>query len=220
MNLALITVINPGILNPGPVHFEGNNALKIHYQNVQGLIPFSCLSDQNPLLDVTKMHELQTHVNFHKPDLIILNETWLKDTIDNNEILSCQQYKIFKCDRTTETHPPDPDDPKKFRKNGGGVFIAVKTSLAINAQRINLKIKAELLAVELVMNDSSKVIIATCYRVGTLGIGNQSEICNAIHKLLMKKKVKKFILIGDFQPSWCQLVSNCIFHKLHRKGIY
>ena len=209
MNLALITVINPGILNPGPVHFEGNNALKIHYQKVQGLIPFSCLSDQNPLLDVTKMHELQTHVNFHKPDLIILNETWLKDTIDDNEILSCEQYKIFRCDRTTETHPPDPDDPKKFRKNGGGVFIAVKTSLAINAQRVNLKIKAELLAVELVMNDSSKVIIATCYRVGTLGIGNQSEICNAIHKLLMKKKVKKFILIGDFNlpgVSWCPTV--------------
>ena len=145
INLALITVINPGILNPGPAHFEGNNALKIHYQNVQGLIPFSCLSDQNPLLDVTKMHELQTHINFHKPDIIILNETWLKDTIDDNEILSCEQYKIFRCDRTTETHPPDPDDPKKFRKNGGGVFIAVKTSLAINAQRINLKIKQNFL---------------------------------------------------------------------------
>ena len=48
------------------------------------------------------------------------------------------------------------------------------------------------------MNDSSKVIVATCYRVGTLGISNQSEICNTIRKLLMKKKVKKFVLIGDF----------------------
>ena len=48
------------------------------------------------------------------------------------------------------------------------------------------------------MNDSSKVIVATCYRVGTLGISNQSEICNTIRKLLMKKKVEKFVLIGDF----------------------
>ena len=48
------------------------------------------------------------------------------------------------------------------------------------------------------MNDSSKVIVTTCYRVGTLGISNQSEICNTNRKLLMKKKVEKFVLIGDF----------------------
>ena len=204
INLALITVINPGILNPGPdnslntAHLERNNALTIHYQNVQGLIPFGCLSDKNPLLDFNKIYELQTHVDAHKPDIIILNETWLKDTINDNEILSCEHYKIFRCDRTTDTHLPNPDDPKKFRKNGGGVFIAVKANLSINVHRINLKCKAEFLAVELTMNDSSKVIVATCYRVGTLGISNQSEICNVIRKLLMKKKVKKFVLIGDF----------------------
>ena len=48
------------------------------------------------------------------------------------------------------------------------------------------------------MNDSSKVIVTTCYRVGTLGISNQSEICNAVCKLLKKKKLKRFVLIGDF----------------------
>ena len=104
INRALITVINPGILNSGPYnslntpHLERNNALTIHYQNVQGLIPFGCLSDKNPLLDFNKIYELQTHVDAHKPDIIILNETWLKETINDSEILSCEHYKIFRCD--------------------------------------------------------------------------------------------------------------------------
>ena len=214
INLTLITIVNPGLKNPGHVNslnsIDANNTLKIHYQNVQGLIPFSCLSDQNPLLDVTKILDLQAHVSFHKPDIIILNETWLKDTINSNEILSCDEYKLFRCDRTIQTHPPDPDDPKKFRRNGGGVLIAVRNDIAINTQRIDLKCKAEFLAVELIMNDKSKVIVVSCYRVGTLGIKNHSEIANTITILLRKKKVKKFILVGDFNlpgVSWSPIKS-------------
>ena len=37
-----------------------------------------------------------------------------------------------------------------------------------------------------------------CHRVGTLGIKNCREICNAITKLLRKKLVKKLFIIGDF----------------------
>ena len=48
------------------------------------------------------------------------------------------------------------------------------------------------------MNDTSKLVITTCYRVGTLGIKNYREICNAITKLLRKKRVKKLFIIGDF----------------------
>ena len=48
------------------------------------------------------------------------------------------------------------------------------------------------------MNDASKVVITTCYRVGTLGIENCLEICNAVTKLLRKKRVKKLFIIGDF----------------------
>ena len=146
INLILITIVNPVLKNPGPANLinsiDTNNTLKIHYQNVQVLIPFSCLSDHNPLLDVSKILEFQTYVNIHKRDIIILNETWLKDTINNNEILSCNDYKLFRCDQTLETHPPDPDDPKKFRKNGGGVLIAVRNNIAISTQRINIKCKA------------------------------------------------------------------------------
>ena len=60
-----------------------------------------------------------------------------------------------------------------------------------------MKCNAELLAIEMIMNDSSKLIITTCYRVGTLGIQNCNEICNASAKLLRKKRAKKLFIIGD-----------------------
>ena len=53
--------------------------------------------------------------------------------------------------------------------------------------KIDVKCKAELLAVELVLEDKSKIIIVTCYKVGTLGIDNANEILSAIKTLVRKK---------------------------------
>ena len=50
---------------------------------------------------------------------------------------------------------------------------------------------------EIILNDASKIVITTCYRVGTLGIQNCNEICHALTKLLRKKRVKKLFIIGD-----------------------
>ena len=70
--------------------------------------------------------------------------------------------------------------------------------MQLSSCHVNLKCKAELLAVEISTNDASKVVITTCYRVGTLGTENCHEICNAVTKLLRKKRVKKLFIIGDF----------------------
>ena len=67
----------------------------------------------------------------------------------------------------TSTHPIDPDDPKKYKRNGGGVLIAIKLSLILSSNSIKMKYKAEFLAIELILEDKSKIITATCYRVGT-----------------------------------------------------
>ena len=40
--------------------------------------------------------------------------------------------------------------------------------------------------------------MTTCYRVGTLGISNCYEILKALGKLSRKKKLRKFIIVGDF----------------------
>ena len=60
------------------------------------------------------------------------------------------------------------------------------------------------------MNDNSKIIIATCYRVGTLGNSNLNEISKSIKKLVRKRSVKEFVLIGDFnlpKINWSNLSS-------------
>ena len=108
------------------------------------------------------------------------------------------KYQKLRRDRSNESYPPDLDNPQKFRRNGGGVLIAINCSLKVSSNVINLKCNAELLAVEIIMGDGSKIVISTCYRVGTLGVTNYHEIANALQKLPRKKKLKKFFLVGDF----------------------
>ena len=133
--------------------------------------------------------------------MIILNETWLKSSILDEEIFSINDYKVFRCDRSELTHPSDPNNPSKFRKNDGGVLIAISSKLQVSSNSINLKCKAAMMAVKLILKDGSKTAISTCHRVGTLGIQNCNEIVLALNKLLRKKKLKKFLLIGDFNFS-------------------
>ena len=64
---------------------------------------------------MTKLHELQGHILKHKPDVVILNETWLKPNIQDSEVLP-SIYKIFREDRTEKTHPWDPTQPKNIEK--------------------------------------------------------------------------------------------------------
>ena len=174
------------------------NELSIYYQNVQGLIPFSHVGKSHPIFNDAKLIELHHYVESHIPDIVILNETWLKESINDNEILPSNSYTIFRRDRSQESHPTDIDNPKKFRRNGGGVLIAINNSLAASFKIIPLKCKAEMLAVEIVLENKTKIIISTCYRVGTLGLNNTEEILNAVSTLMRKKSAKKVILVGDF----------------------
>ena len=181
----LIAITNSSLINPGPVsHATG---LNIFYQNVQGLVPFTELNKNHPRLDNTKISEIHAFIHDKKPDIIVFNETWLRNTILDQEILPDDQYKMFRRDRSNESHPPDLDNPQKFRRNGGGVLIAINCSLKVSFNVINLKCNAEMLAVEIIMGDGSKIVISTCYRVGTLRVTNYHEIANALQKQLRKK---------------------------------
>ena len=73
INSMLIIVVNPSLLNPGPL-----KELKVTSFNCQGLIPFSELNEDHPTLNVTKMHEINQYLISHEPDIFMLNETWLK----------------------------------------------------------------------------------------------------------------------------------------------
>ena len=73
----LIGIVNLGMLNPGP------SSLKICYQNVQGLIPIKDLTLKQPSLNMTKICELNAYININRPDVIMLNETWLKKSVND-----------------------------------------------------------------------------------------------------------------------------------------
>ena len=64
LNFLLIAIVNPSMLNPGPQN------LSVYYQNVQGLIPFSSLSNTHPSLNRTKILELNTYINVEKPAVV------------------------------------------------------------------------------------------------------------------------------------------------------
>ena len=167
LNRLLIFIVFPGISNPGPkpkseVIYNDNKCISVFYQNVQGLIPFGSLTDQHPNLDSNKIFELHAYIYKNNPGVIILNETWLKPSILNTEILP-NDYNVYRLDRSLQSHPIDPLNPNKFRRNGGGVLIAVNNKLTLQSKLIPVKCAAEMLAIELTLPDSTKIIISTCY---------------------------------------------------------
>ena len=86
-----------------------------------------------------------------KPGILVLNETWLKSSIRNDEIIHDGQYKIYRLDRSAKTHPPDSQNPNKYRINGGGVLIAIRSNLNIISTQISYKCSAEILGALLLL---------------------------------------------------------------------
>ena len=191
INFLLIIVANPSLLNPGP------NSLTVAYQNVQGLIPFSHLGSAHPILDRNKISELQAFAIRTKPDVLALNETWLKKSISSNEILPDSQYEVFRNDRSNKTHPQDPMDPKKFRVNGGGVLLAVRSDLNATTKRLSVSLGLEMLAIKITFPNKESIIICTCYRVGTLGQAHHDTLTSYIRSITSKRKPPKMFVVGD-----------------------
>ena len=201
INFLLIAICNPSMKNPGPQ--IGHN-FSVFYCNVQGLIPFGELASDNPMLNITKVHELNHLISTNKPDVIIYNETWLKSSIHDNEVIPTDAYKVFRLDRSSFTHPPDPNNSRKFRANGGGVLIAIKHSLDIESKEIPVKCRAEILSVELTDKNGKKSIISSLYRVGTLGGENHTRVSEYLHTIRRRRRVHSFTLIGDLNlPQAC-----------------
>ena len=192
LNILLVIICNPSLLNPGP-----NNNLKVMYQNVRGLVPFSGLGKTNMPLDTDKILEFQSNVFEQKPDMIILTETWLSKEHHNNEILPDANYKIFRRDRSKRSHPPDLHNNRKFRTKGGGVLIAIRTDIDVECEKIDVGSKAEMMSVNLKSGGTS-YCITVCYRVGTLGEDNLKEIELHLSNVINRKKFQNYIVVGDF----------------------
>ena len=192
INLFLVIIANPSLLNPGPL-----NSLSIMYHNVQGFIPVKAINDTNPQLNFTKLFEFQSHIMYDKPDIIVINETWLKPSVNDTELLDPANYKLYRLDRSPHTHPPDPLNPLKFRRNGGGVMIAIREDLDITCKQINIKCPAEILSIAIKLSNGKKMIIGTFYRVGNLGIENYEKVETYLQTVCKRRGINNFILIGD-----------------------
>ena len=152
-----------------------------------------------------------------KPDIIILNETWLKPSIKNSELLSSNMYKIFRLDRSPDTHPVDCKNPKKFKKNGGGVLIAVNCNLDLNPRIIKINSKAEVLSIELKTPNKKKICLSTCYRVGTLGDLNHSELDNHLRDIARNNKISAHFILGDFNLDTVNWENRVASNWIHTK---
>ena len=218
LNITLIIISNCLLLNPGP---NGTDSIKVFYQIIHGLLTFSSLGQENPTLNITKLIELQAYIkNFH-PDILVLNETWLKSPILDTEIFPDKNYTVYRLDRNSNTHPPCPNNTKKFRKNGGGVLIAVSNNLDMTPKLVKIDTRAEILSITLKLKGNKKICITTCYRVGTLGDTNYEEITKHIEQISGNKNIKHHIVVGDFNldtVNWDkeESSSNC---NMHRKFI-
>ena len=212
LNFCMICIVNPSLLNPGPQSRE--NTTKVYYQNVQGLIPISNLNNKNPEMNTTKLLEIQAHILKKGYDIIILNETWLKPSIHDNEILPYDQYKIFRLDRSRKTHPTEPKNSStKFRNNGGGVLIAIKNDLEVTTKIVNINCAAEILSIEITLPNKTKFAICTLYRVGTLGSANYSEVETYLNKLRNRRGLAHMIVVGDLKLNkvdWDSQHSSCV----------
>ena len=200
INLILIIITTPSIVNPGPT-----GSLSVLYQNVQGFINLNDLNKTHPPLNMTKLLEFQSFVYSAKPDIIILNETWLCKSILDSEIFPNNSYKVFRRDRTLLTHPLDPTKPKKYKTRGGGVLIAVKSDLDVTSVDMKSTSKAEVLSVFFKTKIAKKFCISTLYRTGILGEENFKEVEKHLNLIANDKTVQKHFLIGDInlnKVSW------------------
>lgn len=204
LNIILIVICNPSILNPGPN--QDSPKLSVFYQNIRGFVPPTELGEPNPKsLSMEKVLDFQLYIFDKKPDIVILNETWLSKNINESEIFPNEIYKIFRRDRTRSSHPADPNNPTKYRKNGGGVLIAIKNNLDCESIQVKDRCKAEILSVEIRLGCGKSICLSTFYRVGNLEAENHRAVDKYLRGIANRRKFSKVILIGDLnldEVSW------------------
>ena len=103
--------------------------------------------------------------------------------------------------------------PKKFRKNGGGVLIAHRRDIDVTSVKLSkVNIQAELLSVNIKTQCGRSFCISTFYRVGTLEAENHRVVDAYLRTLTKIRKFNKIVLIGDVnlnKVSWPDGITTC-----------
>ncbi len=131
---------------------------------------------------ISNFHKFQEMVYSEAVDLMFVSETWLNDSISNQEILSFG-YDIYRTDRSSG-------------RSGGGVLVAKKHGTFINNNQISSIATASLeaVAIECILPSRAKWLIVCCYRPP-----NSNEI-NDLRSLAdnVFPSYEKILIAGDF----------------------
>ena len=198
INLLLIVIVTPSIVNPGPTSASNNarspSELKVAYCNMQGMIMMSSMRSSQPIFQTHKLLDFQNFLHMNKPDVVIINESWLNEHIHDNEIVNENYYKFFRKDRTAE-------DKLKFGKvGGGGIFILVKQGINIETKLVSINCGyVPILSIEVKFHDGSKICFSTFYRYGYSSF-EMFDLVQSYYREL-SRKYNKILLIGDMNLS-------------------
>ncbi|XP_072048916.1 uncharacterized protein [Amphiura filiformis] len=91
---------------------------------------------------------MHTYIETHEPDVIIGTESWLFDSVDNNEIFP-EDFSAIRKDR--------------YITRGGGVFIATRKNI-IAVEQVELDTDCEIIWVEIQLVGGKKLLVGAFYR--------------------------------------------------------
>ena len=95
---------------------------------------------------VSKKETFLEHIDYYNPDIILGCETWLNDSILNNEILP-PSYRLYRNDRID---------------GYGGVMIGVKSNLDL--QLLDIQLNLKICIVSFHLTDGKQLILICAYR--------------------------------------------------------
>ena len=124
-------------------------------------------------------------------DVMVLPETWLKQSITNN-MIHIDGYNVFSADRVNK---------------GGGVAIYTKTSLNVSSVESITKPKFfKLSAVKLHLPSGADLTVVGCYRPPSA----VHEAVSLLSVLLLKLSDKELFLFGDLNWDWLSTSSSML----------
>ena len=143
-----------------------------------------------------KLPEFNSHFDSYSSitdyDVISLTETWLNDTVHDEEILIHSNYNIFRRDR---------DHTVSSKKDGGGVLIAINPNL-LSKRRYDLETSIEIIWIECKMQNGCSIYLCTVYLPPYSNMSVLRSLEESLDKVCdIAKCHDSIIILGDFNMS-------------------
>ena len=151
-----------------------------------------------------KLVEFQSLVSLQNINLACVTETWLNSTVQNNEILSGEQFNIYRKDR---------------RDGYGGIMLAVdmlmRSKRMKNLELANLD-HNEIMVIELKPKRQSKIAIVVTYRPPDDVSDEYLDNFRNVLKNVENSRYKNICIMGDFNLPNFDWTTGVPFNNLNR----